>query len=261
MSEYDDRLRKEAAFQNSRTVGETERYEARRDKFYYLVDSARADYTDVVSRFSKGRDVVVVGCAEGGVTSLVRLGAGRVLGVDIADEAIAKLNQSIDKEGLSDKASAIVCDAESLDLSDNSYDVICCSGVLHHLDIERAMVSWSRVLRSDGRVVMMEPFALNPLIYLYRLVTPGMRSDDEHPLLPRDIKLLKKHFTRVEVTGYVLTSLFSMVFSYIPGLSSARDRVCSILERFDRVILRVMPGLQYFCWTSVIVLEEPKVIK
>ncbi|MEZ6021214.1 MAG: hypothetical protein R3F17_14305 [Planctomycetota bacterium] len=103
---------------------------------------------------------------------------------------------------------------------------------------------------------MMEPMAYNPLIAVYRAMTPSMRTDDEHPLVPKDIATMKRHFGKVSVRGYVLTSLAAATFSYIPGLSGLRRLVCTALEWLDRGLLAVIPPLRYLCWTSVITLEN-----
>ena len=252
------RLAAEAEFQNKRAMGEMDDFEERRDKFYFLADTARREYNQRINELIQDSKVVVVGCAEGGVTPLSRAGAKYVLGIDISDEAIRKLNSAIKDEGLADKAKAIVDNAEDLTLEEGSQDLICCTGVLHHLDIEESMKSWSRVLGPDGKVIMMEPMAYNPLIAGYRAITPAMRTDDEHPLVPSDIRTMKKYFNKVHVRGYVLTSLASAVFSYVPFLGGLRSVTCSALEFVDRGLLAVIPPLRYLCWTSVITLESPK---
>ena len=252
------RLQAEAEDQNKGAEGQLDDFEARRDKFYFLADRARTDYYEDIKTLVKGRRVVVVGCAEGGVTPLARHGATRVLGVDIADAAIAKLNRAIADEGLSDVAQAVVGNAEALEVEARSFDLICCTGVLHHLDIERAMQNWSTILDRGGKVIMMEPMAYNPVVALYRWMTPAMRTDDEHPLVPKDIRTMKRYFERVDVKGYVLTSIASAAFSYLPFLRGLKRPVCKGLELLDRGLLAVVPPLRYLCWTSVIRLEGPK---
>jgi len=125
----------------------------------------------------------------GGVTPLARLGA-TVTGIDIADEAI-KDYVTITQEGLQNRASCVVMDGEELGFPSNTFDVICCTGVLHHLNIRKAASSWAKVLKPDGRVAMIEPLAYHPLVMLYRFATPSLRTRDEHPLAPRDIRVLK----------------------------------------------------------------------
>ena len=243
-------LRSEAEFQNRRVSAAARGEDEARDKFYYLLDGAMRDYDRALGDL-EGRRVLVVGCSEGGVTPLARRGA-IVTGIDIADQAIAHLNEAIRTEGLADRASALVMNAEEPEFPDGTFDVICCSGVLHHLIVERAAAGWRRVLKPGGRVAMVEPMAWNPAVLLFRLLTPSMRTADEHPLTPRDIRTLERHFAEVEVTGYALTSLLSLVWVYLPDPWSLKERSKRWLEALDTRLLRLFPFLKYFCWSSVI---------
>lgn len=255
MKDENNRLNAEAEFQNARKKGDL--FFSRRLKFYYLTNEALKYYQKILSENTSGKKIIVVGCAEGGVTPLAKAGAKQVLGVDIASEPVKKLNQSIEKENLSHIASAVVGNAELLDVPNNSFDVICCLGVLHHLDIAKAASSWSNALNEEGLVIMEEPMAYNPIVAIYRLLTPKMRTEDEHPLVPADIKLLKKYFKKVDVQGYVLLSLFSLFFVYIYKSDELRDKSNKFLEKIDNLLLKRFKFLNYFCWTSVIVLRDP----
>jgi len=205
----------------------------------------------------KNKKVLIVGCSEGGVTPLARKGAF-VIGIDIAEIPIIQLNEAIKGEMLEDRCFAMVMNAEDLDFPENTFDVIGCSGVLHHLDVERSASCWARVLKTDGQIAMMEPMAWNIPVALYRVMTPSMRTKDEHPLTPRDIKVLKKYFQRVEIEGFALTSVLSILFVYIPIASSMKKRFMRTFEKIDSWILRCCPCLTYFCWISVIRLFEPR---
>ena len=253
--QHSDRLSKEADFQNRRVMAKHQGHEEQRDRFYYLTERAVSDYWSHFSTIA-GKSILVVGCSEGGVTPLARKGA-TVIGIDISDAAIEKLNSAIAKEGLELRANARVMDAHNLDLPDQSLDIICCSGVLHHLDTERAVSSWASKLKMGGQVVMLEPMALNPAISLYRKLTPSMRTEDEHPLLPKDIRIMRKYFGSVLVKGYVLTSLLSLVWTFLPNIWSMKERSMRVFEAIDDGLLKVFPSLVYFCWTSVIILSAP----
>jgi SAM-dependent methyltransferase len=180
-----------------------------------------------------------------------------VIGIDIADEAIRRLNVAIGREGLSERARAVVMNAESLDVAEASVDIICCAGVLHHLDVAKAAHSWSRALRPSGKVAMLEPMAWHPAVALYRVLTPNMRTPDEHPLKPEDIKILRAHFRSVRMRGYVLTSVATVLFTLWPGATRVRHAALRFLESLDDRLLRWFPFLVYFCWTCVIELSEP----
>lgn len=255
-----ERLRSEAEFQNERVqraaAGEAEA----RDSFYYLADSAKRCYEQAIERVA-GQVVLVVGCSEGGVAPLVRRGARHVDGIDIAADAIIRHAERLQAEGLAERARLQVMNGEALTFPSNSFDLICCTGVLHHLDVAKAAESWSRCLRHHGRAVVLEPMAWHPAIALYRLLTPSMRTPDEHPLTPRHIRQLRERFGHVEIKAFVLFSILSMAFGSSAQLRNLRESVHAALERIDRILLRVMPFLSYFCWTAVLVLEEPRPVE
>jgi len=248
------RLELEAEFQNKRTLNSSEGKTELRNRFYFLAYRAMGHYNALTLKLCVGKKVLVTGCSEGGVTPLAKAGAAAVYGIDIANEPIEKLNEAIEKEGLTEVASAFVGNAENIDLPERSIDLICCSGVLHHLDIPNAIASWKKVMTDNGKVVMLEPMAMNPLVFIFRVLTPSMRTADEHPLVPSDIAFLRKHFRSVKVKGYVLTSIFSLVLMFAPRLMK---KVCGVLEKLDDALLKVFPFLVYLTWTCTIELSDP----
>jgi len=249
----EERLAKEAAFQNKRMEAAHEGEIEARDRFYYLAARAMERYHERIAS-GPGDRVVVVGCSEGGVQQHAKGGAV-VTGIDIADEAVSRLNEELAAAGWSN-ADARVMNAEALEVPPRSVDLICCSGVLHHLDVPRAIASWAAALKPNGRVVMIEPMAYNPLIAAYRKLTPSMRTDDEHPLIPRDFAAMERHFRTVAVEPFVLTSMLSLPLSLV--WPRARDRVLPALERLDDALTARLAALRYLCWTAVIELADPR---
>ena len=241
------RLRSEAEFQNLRVESGTP--EAR-DKFYFLVSQAFADFDAEVDKLV-GKQVLVVGCSEGGVTPLARKGI-HATGIDISDRGVARLQEAIRQEGLGEHARAMVMNAEALDFPENSFDAIVCTGVLHHLDVERACRSWKSVLKPGGQVLMVEPLAYHPLVALYRLFTPSMRTPDEHPLRPADIQILRRHFDRVELDAYACTTVLTVPFLYLGSNGSLVERLRKVLTGLDDWLFAALPFTRYFAWTALV---------
>jgi len=255
MQEVEDRIKAEAAFQNARIEAQMHGHEAR-DRFYYLLEGAFAAYDRALGDVA-GKDVLVVGCSDKGLVPLASRGA-RVLGIDVADEAIEKVRLELAAKGLDGRARAIVMDAEKLELPERSFDIVLCTGVLHHLDVERATEGFRRVLRTSGRVVMLEPMAWNPPAALYRWLTPSMRSPFEHPLTPRDIRILRTSFARVSIDGYALLSFLSLPFAYLQPLAVLTRPLQRLLAPIDAAMFRLVPPLRYLAWSTVIVCSGPR---
>lgn len=250
------RLHEEAKFQDGRVRAQAAGHAEARDRFYYLAAPAFEHYERILYDGIAGKNVLIVGCSVGGVPPLVRAGASAT-GIDISPEAIQRLSDNLRREGLAGRGRAVVMNAEALDFPPGTFDVICCSGVLHHLDTERAARSWAAALKPDGRVIMMEPLAGHPAAALYRFLTPSMRTRDEHPLKPADFAILRRHFAEVDFTGYALTSVLSLPFAYL-RLARLRDATCRALNALDRALLSLAPLLRHLCWATVIELRRPK---
>lgn len=251
-----ERLAAEKEFQNHRVTAMQEGKWEPRDRFYYLLERAQQAFEETIGDV-RGQRVLVVGCSEGLVTPLARRGA-RVTGIDISTEAIKRLNESIHREGLHELADTQVMDAEQPVFPDSTFDLICCSGVLHHLSTGRAAEAWSRILRPSGRVVMLEPMAWNPPAMIYRWLTPSARTPDEHPLKPQDFKLLRRSFETVNTRAFALTSILSLVWIVLPNLWNMKHRTMRWLEGLDDQLLRLAPALKYLCWAVVIDLRLPR---
>lgn len=244
------RLSNEAEFQNKRMASVAAGHTEPRGKFYFVADIAVATYERLVAQ-APGERALVVGCSEGGVTPLARLGK-RVTGIDIAEEAVSRHAARIDREGLASVADVIVMDAEDLKFPPQTFDLICCVGVLHHLDTRRAAAEWSRCIRPGGQVIVLEPMAFHPLVALYRSLTPSMRTPDEHPLRPADVRILRSYFDRVDLQGFVLLSAIAAGLQFVPRGDIIGRKLLPFLQSIDAALIKYLPFLSYFCWTGII---------
>jgi SAM-dependent methyltransferase len=252
----DHRLQNEARFQDSKMQRTLEGEQEFRDRFYFINKEAFAKYDRFLEGLA-GRRVLVVGSSDGGVTPLARQKV-YVEGIDISAVSIETLNSAIVKEGLTEYASARVMNAEALEYPDASIDVISCSGVLHHLDTEKALKSWARCLKDDGSVVLFEPLALHPVAALFRWFTPSLRTPDEHPLRSRDFKLMRKYFHSAEVNYSGLTTVVCAGIALIPGARAFSAKLLPVFETLDRWLMRVLPFTRHFCWLNVARLRLPQ---
>jgi len=91
-----------------------------------------------------------------GVLALVLAELGHnITGIDIADEMVEKAKEKFKNNNLS--GNFIVGDAENLPFEDNSFDVVINRHVVWSLpQPERAMAEWKRVLRSGGKLIIID---------------------------------------------------------------------------------------------------------
>jgi SAM-dependent methyltransferase len=223
------------------------------DKFYKIIHDSRALYEHTLSTRSVGGSALEYGCGMGSHSQFIaRRGAARVVGIDISDVAIANARADAAAAGLHN-AEYHVMNAEQLAFDDNSFDLICGTAILHHLDLDRAYAEIARVLRPGGVAVFMEPLGHNPLINLYRRLTPNLRTVDEHPLMMRDLAAARRHFAAVTPRFFVLSTLAAVPFH---GRSYFR-RLLHLLEGTDAMLFRLLPFTRRFAWQTIIALENP----
>jgi len=167
-------------------------------KFYSIVRSSRDFYTKLLLKNCGGKRILEYGCGKGSYTFLLAKNGAQVIGIDISPVAIKFARAKAREENISESTKFIVMDAENLKFPNNYFDVVCGTGILHHLDLDNSFKEISRVLKPLGKAFFIEPMGHNPAINFYRKRTPHLRTHDEHPLKMRDVELLKRYFKTVK---------------------------------------------------------------
>ena len=262
-TEFDEAERKhaEAEFHNQRerdraVLSEAE-FEARysNKKFYSVVRGSTTFMADWIAENAPRGLTLDYCCGLGGVSLQIAQQGGRVIGFDISGESVVTARRTIEENGLGDRADFMVMDAERLGFPDRTFDVIVVSGVLHHLDVDRAYPELARVLRPGGRILCMEALGYNPIINLYRRRTPHLRTawEAKHILTLKEVQKARAYFGRVSVRYFHLSTIAAVLFRRTPIFSP----VLRLLEKVDAVILRI-PYLQRMAWQMFFELSEPR---
>ncbi|MGH9971881.1 MAG: class I SAM-dependent methyltransferase [Pyrinomonadaceae bacterium] len=103
---------------------------------------------------AQGLKVLEIGCGMGTDGAQFAKAGADYTGVDLTDAAIELAQKRFELFGHRGKFQT--ADAENLDFSDNSFDLVYSHGVLHHTpDTARAIQEIHRVLRPGGRAVVM----------------------------------------------------------------------------------------------------------
>ncbi len=104
-----------------------------------------------------GRRVLEIGPGAGGHSALLARHGAIVTSIDVTPERALSTQAKFDLLGdLAQGCQAINGDAENLPFADGSFDYVYSNGVLHHThDTERAIAEVLRVLRPEGRAVIM----------------------------------------------------------------------------------------------------------
>lgn len=252
----EERKQKEAEFHNIIRKSEEEHgKEASNRKFYDITRKSNEFFYNYVIQNCLGKRALDYCCGDGKRTIFLAQHGAKSFGIDISEESIKKCKEIAEKEDLIKETNFSVMDAEKLEFEDNSFDLIICTGVLHHLDIQKAYPELARVLKSDGKIICCEPLVHNPFFQLYRRLTPNLRTkwEVEHILHKKDIQLAKKYFSKVETRFFHLATLLAIPFRYLPGFYF----LLGILEKIDSAILQ-LPLVKWLAWQVAFTLSEPK---
>jgi SAM-dependent methyltransferase len=161
---------------------------------YRLLEPAMRNYRLEVERRARAGRVLEFGCGPG---DALWVDGGHAF--DLSEEALLQARRQAERRGL--RPHFCQADAERLPYRDESFDLIYGRAILHHMNTDTAAREIHRLLRPGGRAVFSEALGLNPLVNLFRGLTPRLRSVDEHPLTFRDIRKYRSYFS-VEMRTY-----------------------------------------------------------
>lgn len=243
----DDRAQKERAFHDARYTSEVRDQE---EKFYSALDDAFRRYWQLVTHNSVGRDVLEYGCGNGSNSLRVASDARSLVGIDISPVAISQAEKRAYDAGAGNTRFEVM-NAEKMTFPDAVFDVAYGSGILHHLDLTKSFSELKRVLRPGGIGIFMEPIGHNPLINLYRRLTPQARTPDEHPLLRRDVALAGRHFGQTQVEFFGLAQLAA-----VPFRNTKIRRVALRITRSIDEMLLSLPMTRWQAWTGILILNR-----
>ena len=145
-----------------------------------------------------------------------------ITGIDLSSNYI-KLANTKNIERSFDNISFIEMDAHKLKFNNEAFDLVIGDGILHHLDFEQALIEVRRVLKKGGVAIFKEPLDDNPLLKLFRFLTPKARTVDEAPFSGKDLNKILNH------------NLWDVKETYFCGLTS------SIVAIFTSFFLRNRP--------------------
>jgi SAM-dependent methyltransferase len=219
---------------------------------YYAVGTAPRRYFDELLDLRATGHLLELGSGPAFYSRLFARRGLNAIAVDVSHVAMQKALARAQAEHL-EKMAVSVMDGNQLGFTGGCFNLVYGAAILHHLDVAAAYSEIARVLRPGGSAVFLEPLGHNPLINLFRRVTPHLRTIDEHPLLMTHVAAASVHFGSVRARYFTLLPLLIAPFRRLPGATAATH----LLERGDAALFRLVPALRRYAWIVVLELFDP----
>jgi ubiquinone/menaquinone biosynthesis C-methylase UbiE len=192
----------------------------------------------------QGKRVVECGCGTGQLLVSIAERGADTYGFDLSDGMVALARTTLVSRGVGDRVSLAAMTLEHTTYESDSFDLVVGVAVLHHTDLSESREEVRRILKPGGRGLFFEPMRGNPIIALFRVLTPKMRTPTEVPFSVRDIAFFAEPFSRRQSQEIYLTGLFSLAVLAVTRSRTLFDLANRITEPVDKALLSRMPFLR-----------------
>ena len=125
-----------------------------KDHFRRRFDKYTIRAFQMLPKLEKPR-ILDIGCGTGIPTiELAKLSDGEIVGIDINQADLDKLNRKIEEEGFSDRVKTVKCSLFKIDFPDKSFDIIWAEGSIWIIGFEKGLKEWNRLLKPNCFLVV-----------------------------------------------------------------------------------------------------------
>lgn len=213
--------------------------------------SAADDYAFGLLGDLHGLRVLDLGCGDGANAVRLATAGAWVVAIDISAGMAAATRLRVERAGLAHAVDVQQMSAEQLAFADGSFDCIYGHSVIHHTDLRITRREVRRLLRPGGRAIFLEPLDHNPVLNLFRRLTPWRRTPTEKPLSDDEIRFFAEPFGRFSRREFYLVALAA--FAFVP-LRSRRlfQSALAALVPIDDLLFTRWPRLRRYAWAVVL---------
>ncbi|MBQ2662310.1 MAG: class I SAM-dependent methyltransferase [Clostridia bacterium] len=191
------------------------------------------------------------GCGDGSFLLSMADKCKEGYGIDISDSRIEGATKEAKERNITNVEFSVM-DAMNTTFEDGKFDVVVGNAILHHLDLEASITEIARIIKKGGAAYFIEPLATNPIINLYRALTPKKRTADEQPFRRKEIKLIKSILPGTEIEYFAGLSLLAFPFKKCKSF----PKIAAFLERADRKwFLAKKSPFRCFAWVCFLTLK------
>ena len=120
------------------------------EKYYAVTESSHAEYHTRIMSPAPGAAVLEYGCGDGSSACMLAERGASVTGIDISLERIP----AGERRGAYAQIRARLVprhESRKLEFEDNTFDLICGTSIVHHLDLDRSVAELARMLKPNGK--------------------------------------------------------------------------------------------------------------
>ncbi len=245
----------------------TTRHQIERDYHDRAATQTRRDFyswgaLDVADEFAfslidqpHDRTILDLGCGDGANAVRLAHAGARVVAIDLSGGMVHATRARAITAGLDDRVASQQMNVEQLAFADATFDYVFGHSVLHHTDLHISRSEVFRVLKPGGRAVFLEPLDHNPLLNLFRRLTPWRRTPTEKPLSVAELRFFAEPFATSTHTEFYLLALAA--FALVPlGNRVLFQAALRTLCNADRTLFRLVPALRRYAWVTVLELTR-----
>jgi ubiquinone/menaquinone biosynthesis C-methylase UbiE len=144
--------------------------------------------------------ILDIGCGPGMQTiKLAKISGGNVIGIDIFQQYLDQLNDSIKKENLTDSVKAVKMDMNKINYPEESFDIIWAEGSIFIMGFEKGLAEWKKLIKPKGFLAVHEMAWINDnppkeIVDYWQEIYPYITTIDEN------LKIIEK--CGYEILGY-----------------------------------------------------------
>jgi SAM-dependent methyltransferase len=200
----------------------------------------------------RGKRLLEIGCGDGVATVRFAKAGARVTAIDISGEMVELTRRVARDHGVSEHVEATKMGGEDIDFPEGTFDLVFGHSILHHLNLDVAGPRMVHVLRPGGTAAFLEPLDYNPVLNVFRKLTPWRRTPTEQPLRWEQLESFARGFSSWHHEEFYLFSLAAFFWYY--GIKNRRlfTATQGLLSRLDEKAFALLPPLRRFAWITVV---------
>ncbi|MCL2127021.1 MAG: class I SAM-dependent methyltransferase [Treponema sp.] len=253
VGDYEERLKNEQNFHNNDDWRKNREHLGKYRSIFSDKKGTTAYRNEIIEKYSNPNNTILLdyGCGDGVylLACFSKIKSG--IGIDISQKEIEIAENKLLSNNIGN-IKFFVMDAMNTEFADKTFDIIHGNAILHHLFLEKSIIEIKRILKDNGVCVFIEPLSTNPIIELYRKLTPKLRTPDEQPFRKKELKIIKKHFQNTEIKYFAFFTLLGVLFRKRKNF----NKILDILYKFDEIVLSNKSPFKYLAWVCVLEIRK-----